>query len=98
MAYLGIQPSAPEQQQIGYFDIAEGCFRLTQPMHSSFLDQDCSSALAQLLDGAHYGTLGIHAEQRKTLLDRLLAYYTHHLPELGNIRSHSVLTTVWLDE
>lgn len=89
----GIAPDVSEYRPGMVFDMLDGCFRQSAALHGKSLGTIESAAVAHLLrinwdNMIHYKYT---REQRATLLDGILEYYTLHLANLSNLKSPSIL-------
>ena len=71
-----------------FFDLMEGCFCPTIPVHQHFIQEPLITTFAQLLDER---TL---KQNKKEILGVLLDYYALHIEGFGKIQSYEVLQTV----
>lgn len=82
--FIGIEPDWTESG--GIFDLREGVFRLTPPLHDDFLDEASTAALRTLsrMNPRNLGRFRLTRSQRASILNRILLYYTlHHRPVLS---------------
>lgn len=90
---LGIAPEADEYRPGMVFDMVDGRFRLTPPLHSRYLSAADSRAVwivsRLTYDNMHRWHLG--REQRRQVLDAVLSYYTLHYAGLGGLKSLEVV-------
>ncbi len=96
--FLGFYPkvaSLPEQQ-VRFFDMQDGTFSGHRPAHAYFSEGVAARKLLHLVR-ATTGTLKtvfLTGNERRMVLDSLLAFYQLHLPELGKIKSLEVLRVI----
>ncbi|MDE6121129.1 MAG: DNA repair protein RecO C-terminal domain-containing protein [Muribaculaceae bacterium] len=91
MHYAGIAPDVTEDGS--FFDMREGRFRTTPPLHAEWLDEN-ETAMLRVLAGARYDTAATVAQERLSrniLLDIMLRYYSIHLMPLTSLKSLEVL-------
>ena len=93
--YLGFYP----QMKYGiYFDLREGIFMDEVPSGNLYLQGDQKDIFYNLLgikiDGAH--SLKLTGKERKLVLDSLIQYYQVHVSGLMNLKSQTVLETIFL--
>lgn len=95
--YLGFYPNVENGSDIKYFDMVNGIFVSTKPMHSFFLAPNESIMLMKLsrmnYSNMHFFQFSRH--DRIRILNQLLDYYRIHVPEFGTISSLSVLTDLF---
>ncbi|MGE5424753.1 MAG: DNA repair protein RecO [Syntrophothermus sp.] len=96
--FLGFIPQDNFSRETPIFDMQEGLFASTVPLHADYLLQDDSLLLHQLLTVSpdDWRLLPISAHQRDVLLSKLLAYYRVHIPGFA-VQSHAVLHDVLRD-
>jgi DNA repair protein RecO (recombination protein O) len=95
--FLGFYPQGKYSEINMLFDMQEGRFINSEPMHPNFLDRENSQLIGKLLVSNYYSmdTLILSGSERKNLLDILLRFYNLHLSNMGNISSHKVLEQVF---
>lgn len=94
---MGIAPDTGEYRVGMVFDMADGVFRLTAPMHRHFLTAEDSAAVATL-SRLTYGNMHLwrlSRMQRRRLLEELLRYYTLHYAAMGNLKSLDVVKSLF---
>ena len=91
--FLGFYPRLAKTDKGSYFDMEEGLFLDSEPMHRYFISGEPAAALEklQLMDYPDLKDFTIDRMVRDELLDRLLDYYRLHLPEMGELKSLKVL-------
>jgi DNA repair protein RecO (recombination protein O) len=105
MHYLGCFPQCNHSPQTPFFDLREGCFQATVPVHPQYLHKEESEWLFRLLSLAKdesgpvlprscEGEVPLNAIQRSRLLGILMTYYHLHLPWFRELQSHHVLHSV----
>lgn len=95
--FLGFYPQGKSSETNLFFDLQEGGFTQTEPLHPDFLERENSGLLGKLLLSNYYSmdTLIFSGKERKKLLDILLRFYHLHLSNMGSIASHKVLEQVF---
>lgn len=93
--FLGFYPQMNYAKGM-LFDMMEGQFVKEEPLHSYYLNEECSALLAQLLN---MGIEDLHLApmtgvQRSALLDGLLTFMRLHAPVLRGLQSHEILKEV----
>lgn len=79
-------------------DLQEGGFVTGRPVHPNFVEGHLSEMTAQLLRTRHPAELDqlkISRDQRKLLLDAFVAFYNFHHAGFGNLKSLSVLHSLY---
>ena len=94
-AFLGFQPQDVPDGEV-FFDLKEGTFSPTPPLHSLFLDPDQAMALLDLLHLPleHCHEVALTRPERKALLSALLQFYQLHLPGFTGINTPDILEMV----
>lgn len=91
--HLGFSPRIAKTDAGSYFDMEEGLFLDSEPLHRYYISGPPAQALEQLqmMEYSDLIAFSIERKVRDELLDRLLDYYRLHLPEMGELRSVKVL-------
>ncbi|WP_099464443.1 MULTISPECIES: DNA repair protein RecO [Parabacteroides] len=95
--YLGIYPNADSHNQGYYFDMLNGVFIDSIPMHRHYLNREESLIFARLLK-ISFENMSLFTFSRKDrvrIIERILEYYRLHLPEFPEIKSFSVLQSLF---
>lgn len=94
--YLGFYPHGEYGDNTSFFNLAEGKFQGTEPLHPHYLSPALSGYLDRLVkcSAGELAELQIPAEQRRELLAKLLEFYELHIPGFKGIKSHLVLEQV----
>lgn len=91
--FLGIEPDISTYRPGYVFDMADGMFRPSAPLHGKYLDQAEARAAYTLMrmtpDNMHMYRMSQH--DRNAVIDRLLSYYTIHFSNLQSMNSLDVL-------
>ena len=95
--FLGFFPQGNFSDANYLFDLREGKFVSTEPLHPDFLLADSSKLLSRLIFSNYYAMdkLNLSGKERKSLLDTLLRFYHLHLSGMGSVTSHKVLEQVF---
>jgi DNA repair protein RecO (recombination protein O) len=95
--FLGFYPQGKYSETNPIFDMQEGGFTNSEPMHPNFLNLENSMLIGKLLVSNYYSmdALALSGKERKELLDILLRFYHLHLSNMGSISSHKVLEQVF---
>jgi len=82
-------------EENAYFDLKEGCFTLSLPAHTFYLDKEFTPYLNHFIDqdANNMGEtmLMMNSFIRNTLIEKLLDYYQLHMEGVGTIKSFAVL-------
>jgi DNA repair protein RecO (recombination protein O) len=94
--YAGIGPSHTQVKNT-FFDMLTGQFTSLQPLHPDFLEPDSAMILNRLLQmpAEDIVSLQMSGDQRTALLERLLKYYSLHLPGIRQMHSLQVLKDIF---
>lgn len=92
--YLGFYPATFSGEP--YFDLYEGEFVKTTPLHAHYTDGLTTAKLAELmaLPMAQFDGLSMGSNMRKTVLQKLIDYFRLHLHGMKELQSHKVLEEV----
>ena len=91
--FIGIEPDTMEYRAGMVFDMQDGRFRMSAPLHPNYLDSERSQAVAAV-SRMRYATMHLFKMsrvQRNELLDGILRYYSMHYAGLQSLRSLEVL-------
>lgn len=93
--FLGFYPQSNDQGN-AFFDMMEGQFVATQPVHPYYFEKEDSMRLSRLL---HCGIDGLPSvvmtgAQRNALLDGIITFMRLHAPVLKGLQSHEILRDV----
>lgn len=95
--FLGIEPDWSTFGDARVFDMADGIFRSTPPLHGRFLPS-AEAEVAYRLRRMNFRTARLFRfsrVERNMILDRLIQYYRIHFPGLGSISSLAVLRSLF---
>lgn len=96
--FIGIEPDVSTYRDGAVFDMQEGRFRMTPPLHHKYLMSDDARVVA-LLSRITYDNLRyfkFNRTQRNDLLDKILEYYTIHYSSLSQMQSLDVLRALFV--
>lgn len=93
--FLGFYPQANYRGR-ALFDMMEGRFVSTAPLHPYYLDEEYSQMLSQLLNRGidELPKVTMAGTQRSALLDGIITFMRLHAPLLKGLQSHEVLKEV----
>ncbi|MZP56753.1 MAG: DNA repair protein RecO, partial [Bacteroidales bacterium] len=96
-SYLGFEPAPCNKAQDVYFDLLNGIFVPSPPMHSNYSDPDISGVLARFFSTSYDNSRDINltGAVRNEVLETLIKYYSTHLPGLRRIKSLEILKEVF---
>lgn len=95
--YMGIYPNADSYTAGAYFDMLNGVFADRIPMHRHYLNREESTIFAQLLK-ISFENMSLYTFSRRdrvNIINRILEYYRLHLPEFPEIKSLSVMQSLF---
>jgi DNA repair protein RecO (recombination protein O) len=95
--YLGFFPNGAYSAGTPVFNLQEGTFQETEPVHPYYIAAPLSACFNQFIntslnDDRH---IAVSSAQRRELIEKLLEYYALHISGFGNVQSHKVLEEVW---
>lgn len=95
-SYLGFAPRFSKTTADKFFDMEEGIFMDSEPLHRYFIGGDSASLLEkiQITDYHELNQITEKKEVRNELLMRLIDYYRLHIPEMGEMKTVGVLHEV----
>lgn len=90
---LGIEPDTSAYRPGLFFDMIDGCFRLSPPLHRHYLSPSESNMVAILgrMTPANMHLFRMSRSERNDLLDGILKYYSLHHVGLNNLKGLDVL-------
>lgn len=96
-AIIGIAPDVTGYRPGSVFDMKEGVFRLTHPLHRHFLSGEDSEAMFKIsrISYSNMEHFRLTRDERNRALDTILDYYTMHYAPLGNLQSLSILRSLF---
>ena len=94
---LGIFPNVEAYHPGDYFDMLNGLFTDDLPLHSHFLNESDSAVFVRLLRIGfdNMALFGFSRQDRHAILQYILAYYRLHLPDFPEIKSLSILQSLF---
>lgn len=95
--FLGIYPNAQSYHENSYFDMLNGVFSDVQPLHRHYLDKKESNVFMRLLK-INYENMRLFQfsrQERVSILSKILEYYRLHLPNFPEIKSLSILQSLY---
>jgi DNA repair protein RecO (recombination protein O) len=94
--FLGFAPSTETKSNQSFFDLQEGAFCSMPPVHPYFLGKADAALFISFFttsfDKLH--ELQLSNADRRSILEKILVFYTLHTASFGEIRSHQVLEDV----
>lgn len=95
--HLGFYPSLKMNSQENFFDLKDGVFRNSFPLHSDYMDDYNSTILHDILDNNYdqLSLLELNQKRRNELLDLILKFYTLHFDGINNLKSYHILKEIF---
>lgn len=97
LTYLGIFPNAEFSRTTSYFDLLNGIFVPSVPLHRHFLNKEDSETFGRLLR-IRFENMSLYAfsrHERVAIINRIIEYYRLHIPEFPEIKSVSILQSLF---
>ena len=93
--FLGFYPQ-PQEAGERYFDLAEGEFTRSEPIHPHAIEEPLTTIFNKLLvvGMSSFDAVKMSNEQRRTLVQKLIDFFRFHLDGMKEITSHKVLEEV----
>lgn len=93
-SYLGFQPESV--QEYNFFDLQDGLYCSTEPMHSHFLKGKALSnwKILSKTSFEDVESFKMNNDERTKLLQLLIIYYRLHIKDFGELKSLEVLHTI----
>lgn len=94
--YLGFSPHGSIEEKNHLFDLKEGRFVASVPIHRYYLNTDDTRIFQKLLNASfeNFQTISLNRLQRKELLQSLLQYYQLHVGSFGEVKSLAILEEI----
>ena len=96
-AYLGIRPGNKSFKANSYFDLTNGIFSETIPVHNNFLSKNDSIVFERLLR-MNYENMALFTftrYERAAIVRHILEYYRFHLADFPEIKSLAVMQSLF---
>ncbi|MCM1449889.1 MAG: DNA repair protein RecO C-terminal domain-containing protein [Clostridiales bacterium] len=97
MHFAGIEPDVSTWSKGSLFDMVDGIYRTSAPMHGRYLERN-EAQLSRLLLRMNLRNLRywkFSAVERNAILDRLMEYYSLHFASLQSMKSLDVLRSLF---
>ena len=94
--YLGFAPSTEMKSNQNFFDLQEGAFCSRPPLHPYYMDKADAEILIALFLTPYDKLDQINLTKiiRRSILNKILVFYTLHTASFGEIHAHQVLEEV----
>ena len=95
--FIGIDPRTDDFRPGMVFDMAEGRFRASPPLHRHYLPPADAEAVARLsrMTPANMHLYRMTRAERSRILDLILDYYSLHVASLKSLKSLDILRTLF---
>jgi DNA repair protein RecO (recombination protein O) len=97
--FFGFKLSLPNNQaDFTCLDLKEGFFLTEMPDHPLYITGEAANMTAELLKASHPTDLDqfdLNQNQRRTLIQRYMQYYSIHVPEFGQMKTLAVMYEVF---
>ena len=95
--HQGVFPSIESYNEEAYFDLLNGEFIDSIPMHKHYLNQHESTVFAQLLriNFENMHAFDFARTERVSIIQNMLAYYRLHLPPFAEIKSIAIMQSLF---
>lgn len=92
-SFLGISPSKEYSESNCYFDMQNGLYTNSPPLHGYYLDKKFSELLNRFSNSSiqECNNIPLTGSTRSSFLDLILSYFSMHLQGLNKIKSLDVL-------
>ncbi len=96
-SYLGFEPAPGSGKNDIYFDMLNGIFAPSPPLHGNYADREISAILSSFFSSSfgEANKIILNGSLRNDVLDVIVRYYSIHLPGLKKIKSLEVLKEVF---
>jgi DNA repair protein RecO (recombination protein O) len=96
-SYIGIEPDIQSWHKGAIFDLKEGVFRSSAPLHPQYLDPQKAEGIVLLSRMTRDNLAHIHLNktERNEMLDRIIDYYTIHLTRLTPLPSLTIVREIF---
>ncbi len=95
--YFGVYPNTDSYEKGAKFDLMNGTFTQSQPLHRHYLSSEESLIFHRLLR-LGYENMSIYTfsrQDRTNIIRKILEYYRLHLPDFPEIKSLSILQSLF---
>ena len=96
-AFIGLQPDIFTFDEGAFFDLREGIFSRTRPLHPDVISPEEAAALPVLMRMTYSNMhlFKLNGAERSRLLALLCSYYQLHVPAFPAMKSLDVLREIW---
>jgi DNA repair protein RecO (recombination protein O) len=96
-SFLGFEPGRRLKKEDAFFDMENGVFVLTPPVHGNYANEEITGILADFFMASYdsIDKISLSGKIRNEVLETLIRFYSLHLPGLKKIKSLDVLKEVF---
>ena len=96
-SFLGFSPNMETYRPGYFFDMLNGIFSPSRPIHTYTLDAREAEVFARLtrMDFNNLRHFKFNRGERNAILDRILTYYRLHQPDISELRSPEILRAIF---
>jgi DNA repair protein RecO (recombination protein O) len=96
-SYVGFEPGIRQHINDIYFDMLNGIFVSTPPVHGNYANPEISGTLAAFFSATYNSidNIPLNGSLRNEILETLVRYYSLHLPGLKYLKSLEILKEVF---
>jgi DNA repair protein RecO (recombination protein O) len=96
-SFLGFEPAQRFDRKDKYFDMLNGIFVETPPLHGNYADEEITDILADFYKSSYdsVSKISLNGKMRNDVLETILRFYSLHLPGLKRIKSLEILKEVY---
>lgn len=87
--HLGFLPEGDHSELTPFFDLVEGSFVASRPVHPNYLDGDISKHLSKVLNSDLDYT--VPGSMRAPMLEKMIDMFRYHIDGFPQMRSHTIL-------
>ncbi|MCI6672289.1 MAG: DNA repair protein RecO [Prevotella sp.] len=98
--FVGFFPNLTDYTQRAYFDLRNGCFVSSAPLHGDFLNEtDAEHMLLMMrMDYDNMHLFRLSRAERNRFTELAMRYYRLHVPTMPDVQSLDVLQSLFVDE
>jgi DNA repair protein RecO (recombination protein O) len=94
--YLGFYPTENYSETNSIFNLQDGMFQSSMPIHPFYIENSSSPLFNELIKlSLNFSSdIKIHINERRILIEKILQYYSLHIGGFGETKSHKVLEEI----
>ena len=99
-AYLGVHPNGSSYKKGSFFDLRNGIFSEALPEHNDYLSKEDSVVFESLLR-INYENMALYTftgRERSGIINHIIEYYRMHLSDFPEIKSLTVMQSIFSDQ